>query len=194
MIFLPYPLYGRLSMLNLVVERRKISYQFRANPDAPDSFENNWRNNSLDTIRLYEDKAEVFSAHCQTVANYCFGANATADTVAWGDTIREGYFKVKCFVEPRNFHGEIHGIIETRDIDGQWINHESMQTTAGGFQNGRFLIHDRYSKKYGTDTRCAWSAGCFILSSSDLDSLNTILHAHGVKSGDVISGEIVEID
>lgn len=181
-------------MLNIVVERRKISYQFKADPKAPDSFENNWRNNSLDDIILYDDKAEIFRAKCQTVANYCFGANATADTVAWGDTIHEGYFKIKCFVEPRNFHGEIHGITETRDIDGQWIGHDSMQTTKGGFQNGRFLVHDRYSSKYKSDTRYAWSAGCFILASKDLSAFNSLLHAYGVKSGDIINGELVEID
>lgn len=180
-------------MLNFVVERKKKSYDFKANPSAPSSFSNNWKNNSIDTIAIYDEKAELARFNCQTVANYCFGDYATADTVEYGDTIREGYFKVKCFVEPRNFHGEIHGIIETKDIDGQWIDQMSMQTTKDGFQNGRFLIHDRYSKKIGGDTNYAWSAGCFILSSADLKALNTILHAYEVKSGDIISGEILEV-
>lgn len=180
-------------MLNLVVERKKKSYDFKVNPKEPGSFSNNYKNNSLDSIAIYDDKAEIARFKCQTVANYCFGDFATADTVDFGDTIREGYFKIKCFVEPRNFHGEIHGIIETRDIDGQWINQDSMQITADGFQNGRFLIHDRFSKKYNADTNYAWSAGCFILSSADLEAFNTILHAYNVKSGDIISGEIVEV-
>lgn len=180
-------------MLNLVVERKKKSYDFKVNPKEPGSFSNNYKNNSLDSIAIYDDKAEIARFKCQTVANYCFGDFATADTVDFGDTIREGYFKIKCFVEPRKFHGEIHGIIETRDIDGQWINQDSMQMTANGFQNGRFLIHDRFSKKYNADTNYAWSAGCFILSSADLEAFNTILHAYNVKSGDIISGEIVEV-
>lgn len=180
-------------MLNLVVERKKKSYDFKVNPKEPGSFSNNYKNNSLDSIAIYDDKAEIARFKCQTVANYCFGDFATADTVDFGDTIREGYFKIKCFGEPRKFHGEIHGIIETRDIDGQWINQDSMQMTANGFQNGRFLIHDRFSKKYNADTNYAWSAGCFILSSADLEAFNTILHAYNVKSGDIISGEIVEV-
>ena len=183
----------RLEMLNFIVRRKKESYDFKANPSAPGSFSNNWKNNSIDTIAICDEKAELARFKCQTVANYCFGDYATADTVEYGDTIRPGYFKVKCFVEPRNFHGEIHGIIETRDIDGQWIDQKAMQTTKDGFQNGRFLIHDRFSKKYNADTNYAWSAGCFILSSFDLKALNTILHAYKVKSGDVISGELLEV-
>lgn len=180
-------------MLNLVVERKRKSYDFKVNPNAPSSFSNNYKNNSIDTIAIYDDNAELARFNCQTVANYCFGDNATADTVEYGDTVKEGYFKIKCFVEPRNFHGEIHGIIETKDIDGQWINRNSMQTTLGGFQNGRWLIHDRFSKKYGKDTNYAWSAGCFILSSNDLEAFNSILHAYNIKSGDIISGELVEV-
>lgn len=179
-------------MLNLIIERKKKSYDYKVNPNAPGSFSNNYKNNSIDTLAVYDDNAELARFRCQTVANYCFGDYATADTVEYGDTIHEGYFKVKCFVEPRNFHGEIHGIIETRDIDGQWIGRDSMQTTAGGFQNGRFLIHDRFSNKLNTDTNYAWSAGCFILSSADLEAFNMILHAYNVKSGDIIPGEIVE--
>ena len=32
-------------MLNIVVERQKRSYQFKVNPKAEGSFENNWKNN-----------------------------------------------------------------------------------------------------------------------------------------------------
>ena len=180
-------------MLNFVIERNLKSYDFKVNPKKPSSFENNWKNNSLDWIVLFDDKAEICRFRCQSVANYCFGDFASADTVEHGDTIKEGYFKVKCFVEPRNFHGEIHGIIETKDIDGQWINRDSMQTTARGFQNGRFLIHDKYSFKTNNDTNSAWSAGCIILSSSDLKCLNDILHVYKVQAGDIIDGEIVEV-
>lgn len=180
-------------MLNIVVERNKKSYDFKANPKAPSSFSNNWKNNSIDWFVLFDDNAEICRFKCQTVANYCFGDYATADTVEHGDTINEGLFKIKCFVEPRSFHGEIHGIIETKDIDGQWIGRDSMQTTKDGFQNGRFLIHDRYSFKTKCDTNTAWSAGCFILHSSDLESFNSILRAYKVEAGDIIEGQIVEV-
>lgn len=180
-------------MLNFVVERRKRSYDFKSNKNLPGSFENNWKNNSLDWLCLYNDNCELIRLPAQTVANYCFDDMKSNGDTEHGDTIAEGYFKVKCFVEPRGFHGEIHGIIETKDLDGQWVDHNSMQTV-NGFQTGRWLIHDRWSEKLGRDTNTAWSAGCFILSSKDLHALNNILHAYEVKSGDIIPGELVEVD
>lgn len=90
-------------MLNLIIERKKKSYDFKVNPTRPGSFSNNYKNNNIDILAVYDDKAELARFRCQTVANYCFGDYATADTVEYGDTIHEGYFKVKCFVEPRNF-------------------------------------------------------------------------------------------
>ena len=181
-------------MLNLQIIRYKKSYDFRANGAAPDSFENNWKNNSLDWLVLKDEKGELFRCHCQTVANYCFGVNATADTVAYGDTIAPGTFKVRLFAAPRNFHGEIHEIIETTDLDGQRIDHNAMQTTEGGFQNGRWLIHDRWSAKLGKDSNYAWSAGCFILSSGDLIALNNLLHAYELPAGYIIAGKLIETD
>jgi hypothetical protein len=38
------------SMLNFRVERKKESYNYRANPNLSDSFENNWANNSFDLL------------------------------------------------------------------------------------------------------------------------------------------------
>lgn len=179
-------------MINILVERNRLSYSFRADPAKPDSFENNWKNNSLDSIIICDDHIEVIRCRCQSVANYCFGANATALTVAHGDTVAPGNFSVKAFVPPRSFHGEIHAITQTRDIDGEWIDHEGMQITRGGFQNGRWLIHDRFSLKTGEDTNYAWSAGCFILSSPDLVSFNRALKAHGVQPGDLIPGLLID--
>ncbi len=181
-------------MLNLQIIRYKKSYDFRADISKPDSFDNNWKNNSLDWLVLKYGKGEIFRCHCQTVANYCFGDNATADTVEYGDTVAPGSFKVRVFADPRNFHGEIHEIIETTDLDGQRINHRAMQTTANGFQNGRWLIHDRWSSKLGTDTNYAWSAGCFILYSEDLKALNKLLHMYELPSGYVIPGNLIEIE
>lgn len=181
-------------MLKLVIQRKQSSYNFRADPAAPDSFANNWQNNRQDRLFLcdYANGKTLFMCNVQTVANYCFGDFATADTVKHGDTIAPCTFGVKCFVEPRNFHGEIHGIVNAIDIDGQVINCNSMQTTKDGYQNGRFLIHDMYSFKTGRDTNYAWSAGCFIMTSKDLQGFNSALKQAGVKAGDIIDGALEE--
>jgi hypothetical protein len=179
-------------MINIRVERKRASYDFRVNPHQADSFENNWKNNSLDSIIICDDNVPLVRFRCQTVANYCFGAMKTSATVLHGDTIAPGSFIMKAFVEPRSFHGEIHAITQTRDIDGEWIDHEAMQTTLGGFQNGRFLVHDKFSFKTGADTAYAWSAGCFILSSRDLEQFNKTLRTAGVKPGDLIQGLLIE--
>jgi hypothetical protein len=180
-------------MINIRVERRRQSYSFRADPDKPDSFENNWKNNSLDTIILRDGGTDLVKLRCQTVANYCFGDMATASTIAHGDTVAPGEFTVRAFVPPRAFHGEIHAITRTRDLDGEQIGHDAMQTTRGGFQNGRWLIHDRFSIKIGADTNHAWSAGCFIMASTDLALFNKVLKAHNVQPGDLIPGLLIEV-
>ena len=179
-------------MINIRVERKRRSYDFKHDPGKPDSFENNWKNNSLDKIIIRDDNTDLCYFNCQTVANYCFGAMATASTVSCGDTIAPGSFTLKAFVPSRNFHGEIHAITCTRDIDGEWIDHEAMQITTKGYQNGRWLIHDRFSIKFLVDSNYAWSAGCFILSSVDLQDFNKVLKKFGVKSGDLISGTLIE--
>ncbi len=180
-------------MIHFKVLRKRASYDYKADKNSPDGFDNNWKNNSMDTLVLCEDGVPIYECRCQTVANYCFGDMATADTVAHGDTVAEGEFMVRLFVEPRSFHGRIHAITRTRDLDGQWIDHNAMQTTKGGFQNGRWLIHDRYSLKTGTDTRYAWSAGCFILSSDDLHWLNDTIDKLGGKPGDLVKGTVEEV-
>ncbi len=179
--------------IELVVSRSKASYKFRADESKPDSFENNWKNNSIDGLALIRENKIIFDCKCQSVANYCFGDMSPGDTVAHGDTIAPGKFTLRCFVESRKFHGEIHAICDTIDIDGQRINRKAMQTSANGFQNGRWLLHDRYSFKLGRDTNCAWSAGCIIVSSADLAAFNKVLRENGIKAGDEIRGIIVEI-
>lgn len=179
-------------MLKFEVWRNRHSYDYKADPNRPDGFDNNWKNNSLDLLVLFDGTETVFRCQAQTVANYCFGDMATGDRLPHGDTVAEGKFTVRCFVEPRNFHGEIHAITSTTDLDGQTIDRDAMQVSARGFQNGRWLIHDRYSAKLGKDTNNAWSAGCFILSSPDLAKLNETLKKRGVKAGDEIKGEVIE--
>ena len=179
-------------MLKLIIIRHKESYHFKADECKPDSFSNNWKNNSLDDFILNDGGVEVFKCKCQSVANYCFGDMKSGDTVSFGDSVAVGGFTVKCFVPPRLFHGEIHAITKTHDIDGQEIDCYAMQTTKDGFQNGRWLIHDRYSQKLGRDTNFAWSAGCFILSSKDLEAFNRVLKSHGIKAGDTVDGVLQE--
>ena len=132
-------------MLQLKIIRYGKSYHFKADEHKPDSFSNNWKNNSLDDFILTDDGAELFKCKCQSVANYCFGDMKSGDTVSFGDSVAAGGFTVKCFVPPRTFHGEIHAITKTRDLDGQEIDRNAMQTTKDGYQNGRWLIHDKYS-------------------------------------------------
>ena len=177
-------------MLHLHIIRYVESYDFKAEPDKPDSFSNNWKNNSLDDFILLNDDTELFKCKCQSVANYCFDDMLPGDTVSYGDSIAAGDFTVRCFVPPRKFHGQIHAITQTVDIDGQRIDHNAMQTTKGGYQSGRWLIHDRFSFSKGADTTYAWSAGCFILSSKDLELFNQTLKAHGVKVGDEMAGAL----
>jgi len=179
-----------LTTLHLHIIRYVESYDFKAEPDKPDSFSNNWKNNSLDDFILLNDNTELFKCKCQSVANYCFGDMLPGDTVSYGDSIAAGAFTVRCFVPPRKFHGQIHAITQTVDIDGQKIDHNAMQTTKGGYQSGRWLIHDRFSFSKGADTTYAWSAGCVILSSKDLELFNQTLKAHGVKAGDEIVGTL----
>ena len=179
-------------MLHFKVERKKESYQFRKNPAKPDSFENNWNNNSLDSLMVFDDLELAICLKCQTVANYCFGQNAGPKDNPHISTVAPGDFTIKAFVEPRSFHGEIHAITRTKDIGGMWIDHNAMQIYSDGYQLGRWLIHDRYSFELKRDTNYAWSAGCFILSSLDLRSLNACLKQKGIKPGDLIPGSLIE--
>jgi hypothetical protein len=179
-------------MLNFRVERKKESYNYRANPNLSDSFENNWANNSLDFLILLDGEKEIVRLKCQTVANYCFGTNLGPIHLPHISTIATGEFFIRAFVEPRLFHGEIHAITKTRDKGGRWIDHNAMMTLDNGFQLGRWLIHDKFSFNHGKDTNYAWSAGCFILSSKDLETLNVNLKQFGVKPGDLIKGLLNE--
>ena len=80
--------------LSIVVERKKKSWNFKVNPKEPDSFSNNINNNMIDTLRIFDDKAELFSCPVQSVANYCWGEMKNSMVKPSGDTIKEGYFKV----------------------------------------------------------------------------------------------------
>lgn len=179
-------------MLNIKVLRKRESWDFKLNPSEPDSFSNNIKNNMKDSFIVCDDKAEILRVPVQSVANYCWGEQAASMRTKAGDTIAQGPFKVKCFVEPRNYEGEIHGIVEATDMDGQRINSESMQSYGDGQTAGRWLIHSTYNKEKQRESAYAYSAGCLILSRSNLETLNAIFHAYGIKRGQILSGEIIE--
>jgi hypothetical protein len=171
--------------------RNKLSYQYKRFPNRPDDWNNNDNNNTLDNFTLYYDEGRIFQAKVQTVANIPGGR--------YFDTIAPGPFQIKCFVDPRLFYGRIHGICNAYDLDGQLINENSIETVVG--DNGapisldRWLIHDTQSKKPKppmTLTRVAWSAGCFIMSPSNLKAFNDILDAYKVLSNEIINGELLD--
>ena len=170
-------------MLTLNVVRNKISYDYKFDKQK-NSYENNVKNNSKDVIVLLKDNRPIFKAFCQTTANH--------PEFSFGDTIRPGAFQVKCFVEHRQMHGEIHGIVNGYDLDGQKIDVFSMQVE-NGYQKGRWLIHDRFSFAKNRDLNNAYSGGCFIMSSTDLVRFNEALRNLGVMPGTVINGNLMEV-
>jgi len=180
-----------LKELFVKVFRNVLSYQYKRFPKRPDAWDNNDFNNMLDNFVLYADESELFRAKVQTVANIPGGR--------YFDTIVPGLFKIKCFVNPRLFYGRIHGICNTYDLDGQLINENSIETVVG--ENGapisldRWLVHDTQSKKPKppmTLTSAAWSAGCFIMSPSNLKALGDILDAYKIQSGELINAELID--
>jgi hypothetical protein len=169
-------------MFSLKVIRKKQSYFFKHNQKKND-FKNNIKNNTLDRIELYFNNKLIFQAKAQTVSNH--------PHYDFYDTIKKGTFKIKCFVNPRKFHGQIHGIIDAMDIENQPIDHWSMQVE-NGYQKGRWLIHDRWSFAKNRDLYNAYSGGCFIMSSKDLEKFNKHLTENGISKGDVIKGTLME--
>lgn len=185
------------SELFIKVIRYKKSYDYKRFPNKPDAWDNNDTNNMLDDFLLYVEENIIFKAKVQTVANIPNGR--------FLDTIAPGAFKMKCFIgegpngDPRNYYGKIHGITNCYDLDGQWIDNNSVEIVKG--KNGapidltRWLVHDTQKCKPAapmTLTRVAWSAGCFIMIPSNLMALATILDAYKIKPYDFINGELIE--
>lgn len=161
--------------LSILVRRKKTSY--------------NLDNNMKDDFILYHDLGQIFIAKCQTLPNMSKSRP--------GDAVAPGPFSMRAFVNPRSFYGRIHGICFAHDLEGQEIDSESVEPEAG---NGpadfaRWLVHDTQKPKPAAPMTIlpkAFSAGCFVMSPSDLDALGTILDAYGVKPGDLIQGELIE--
>lgn len=172
-------------MLFIRVERKKTSYDYKHDPKRPGSWSNNTKHSAEDKIKLFIYEESLFEAKCQTVSNIPTGR--------YQDTIAPGPFLIRCFVPPRMYHCEVHGICQTNDIENQPIDNNCIQLPS----QDRWLIHDDQKLKPsapGITTSIPWSAGCFVLHMDDLTALNEILKVCGIKPGDTIDGELVEVD
>lgn len=166
------------------VTRKKESHDFKFDKKKND-FKNNIKNNSLDILEIYLDNLCLFVVDkVQTVCNH--------PHFDYFDTISPGKFKLKCFVDPRNFHGQIHGIIDAYDLDKEKIDLYSMQID-DGYQKGRWLVHDRWSFKKNRDLYNAYSGGCFMMDSRRLKRFNSKLKTLEFTKGDVINGILEEV-
>lgn len=162
--------------LSIIVKRKKSSYDLS--------------HNMQDDFMLYADNGLLLSVKCQTVANM---ARARA-----GDTVAAGPFRLRAFVERRNFYGRIHGICFAKDIEGQDIDGSSVEPEAGNgpVDYARWLVHDTQKPKPAppmTILPRALSAGCFVMRPDDLETLGTLLDAYKVNPGELIDGELIEV-
>lgn len=167
-------------LIKIIRKQGSFEYKYK---EQINNYQNNIKNNSLDTILIMNEGTELFSANCQTVSNH--------PDFKHRDTIQKGTFKIKCFVESRKFHGEIHGIIDAYDIENQKINNYSMQLENGQLK-GRWLVHDKWYDKIQKDSKYAYSGGCFVLSSEDLEQFNKVLRKNKIVDNQVINGILVE--
>jgi len=183
---------GRLTIL---VERKRTSYNFKADIASPDSWDgdHNAKHNMEDHLVLLADGHPIWEAWGQTVANMP-GARHT-------DTIVPGDFFVKWDVPRRAFKGHVHGIVGAKDQDGQAIDENSVETIPG--KNGaptdwaRWIFGHSTRKNDpapdGEVTRYAWSAGCFIVSPAAQDELFRLGTMAGLKTGDKIPCKLIEV-
>ena len=167
----------------LQILRDSESWKFKVDAEKPSSFQNNVKNNRRDIFLVSFGTRETVAFLCQTVANH------PAEKI--GDTIAPGPFKVRAFVDPRKFNGQIHGILDTLDTEGQKVDADSMQWDTGK-RTGRWLIHDSYLPDKGRDATYLWSGGCFMLRPGDLLELNRILTSVGIRPGDTFKGHLME--
>ena len=173
------------------VIRKKSSYDYKVKPTVDGDWDNQKQNNSQDRLQLLEDTGElVFDCPSQTVANL----ETLDDGVHFLDTIAPGPFSIKLFVDPRDFWCQPHGIIRAKTLGGDEIGDDSTTAT----NQARWLAHDWEKHKSaaarGSDTSVAWSAGCFVEPDANLTKLNFLLLSRGYKMGDIIDGELIEVD
>lgn len=172
--------------LYIQVERKKTSYDFKLNAKL-DSFKNNIKNNAVDTIKLYQNDKEIFIYEkIRSLLNY------PGCKVA--DSLANGNFQIKCFVDRRSYKENIHGIINAFDMEGQKIDSFSMQKD-NGLIKGRWLVHGNLNPKTNRDYNYCWSQGCIIFfETKKLEEFNTILKNIGVLPGDIINCKLLEVE
>lgn len=165
------------------VTRYKLSYDYKYDKKE-NSFKNNIKNNSIDKFELFYENHYIWGTNSvQTVSNH--------PHFDFYDTIAPGKFQMQCFITPRKFHGQIHGIINAFDLENQKIDHWSMQIE-NGYQKGRWLDHDRWSFAKNRDLKFGYSGGCFVKKSQDLKVYNEKLKKMLIKPGDVLNGILLE--
>jgi hypothetical protein len=183
--------------MNITIHRRHLSYNYKRDPLAPDAWDNNDAHNSLDTFILEDDldmiggSHQLFEGKAQTVANIPGGR--------FLNTLAPGPFQLRLFVDPRAFRGRIHGIANAYNLDGQWINQNSISPIKGKhgepINYDRWLMHDwqkHAPAPEGEDTRVAWSGGCIVQPDLDLMRFGLLMDAMSKVAGDIINGVIRE--
>ncbi len=167
------------------VSRNKLSYDFKFD-SKKNSFQNNIKNNMIDTIYLFKDGAIIYSCNkVQTISNH------PNKKFKLKDSVRPGTFILKCFVKNNGDElcKDIHAITQTYDLEGQYIDENGYQKDNGQL-SGRWLMHDNTYK--GIDSINAYSGACFILGVSDHNNFNLSLRSNDVGEGDTIKGELFE--
>lgn len=163
------------------IKRFKGSHYFKFDKNKND-FENNINNNMLDIFRLFYKNISVFQCSCQTIANH--------PKYDYLDSLAEGNFQVKCFVPPNDYHGEIHAIINTKNLAGKIINKNSYQAGNGELK-GCWLICDNVWK--GRRLVYAYSKSSIIMYPENLEMFNSKLKKYGINGNYIIRGKIEEI-
>jgi hypothetical protein len=174
-------------MLRFEIHRNHNSWHYKVNKAIAPSWTNNRANNSLDLFILFDREEAIWHTNCQTISN-CEGI---IDGARFIDTLVAGKMAIKAFVDPRLFHGRIHGITSARTIAGELVRSDSTTRT----NQARWLMHDWQKHKPsgpGQDTSVAWSAGCVVMPTQALAELGGIFDEHGIKPGDEITGELFE--
>jgi len=188
-----------MSKLTIKVTRWRGSLNYKRDASQPADWGNNDANNSCDTWQVFDDTgAEVFRSIVQTVSNMEGLDVPTAENpaVKFTNTIVPGPFQLKVgldVLDPRAFYGRINGICNTKTMAGDVIGLNSHSDK----DQARWLNHDWQKHKpnpAGVDCRVAWSAGCFIQPDAALAACGALYEEHGYKPGDLIDGELVEVD
>lgn len=172
--------------MQVKVFRKRISLSYLKDPSKPFDWHNNDANNALDVLEVYDDSgARAIVAAVQTVANM----EGLDTDVHFYDTIAPGKFFLRFGVEPRQFKCQPFGIVGATTLHGDVIRDDS--TTPSN--PSRWLEHDRRDHN-GVDTRVCWSAGCIVhYCDSTLEAFNALCRSSGLKPGDLIPCELMEV-